>query len=849
MAICHRLQGFVRIQFGQANFRIVLRDLECAHAAMAIVSHSFPSAIYARKEPEQKLIRETGEPSRVIWASTLYWSESELRRYLDTLPGFERVSFDGGHSWIHFRDVESARAALENFNMTTNVFSVFSKKGHGGPHLAGALGQHPAGRLSPQLPGGMYMPSGNGSNNPMMMMMPMPNGSAGLVGPNWALGHGGYGAPSPPPAMSRSHHNNGSASSAASGTSSRGGLRKANSYGAGFGVPGVPMQGGPGSVNGALREVITNGGVRVGVSSGAEHFPTRAMSNKINGGHPKPISNVLLVRNTAFTDEAQLRALLSGVDGFHDLRLVMKPGAPLQLFLLFQNVTHAKAVYDGYDVRDQLGGGYGSVSCVFRMQGEVPVEWEESLITMVEDGPAPMGSTSHHHQHPAQSFTTSLDLWARTPSNASTTSTATTMSSIWSASGQYHGHHPPQSADPWASPVAPIDRTPSNASATNVAATSGGWNPAGSAAAAATHPTVRRASSMMMMSGSSRKASSSSLASAPGDWQSPDAVAAQQQAQQQQQQHQQHQQHQQQQPRRTPSSSSATSFNPNVASFVPSWASPTSGPAPTGAEQRTAIVATPEPVPEVDEDTDADLGDGIPSDPFAFAPKPVEDGSLSVVIPQGADEGRRGSADDHLWGSSSQVSAPLSGVLKEGAVDDWGVPEAVKEEVDEKAKGEEVPRSVEASTEVVEKEVDCAAEEEVEKKKGDKASDVAEHPSEEQSADVIVTEEAQAVEEAPAPEIAPAAGVDTYDVDPVPEAVPELTPHERRVRSAEGELEQLVERMSKLEVGIDRMKRGGNEGENKGKLESLVGLMDKVRGMCDGLTRELERLRAEVKEE
>ncbi|KAJ3323098.1 hypothetical protein HDU76_013726 [Blyttiomyces sp. JEL0837] len=130
-AFCKTLPGFVRVQFGQTNFRVVLSDPDKALEAMAIIqsTHRTMKATFARKEPEEKKIEELGEPSKVLWTSTLYWSESEFRKYLlGSYDGFEKLVFDAAHSWVHFRDVECARRALEDMNSSTNLYSVFSKK-------------------------------------------------------------------------------------------------------------------------------------------------------------------------------------------------------------------------------------------------------------------------------------------------------------------------------------------------------------------------------------------------------------------------------------------------------------------------------------------------------------------------------------------------------------------------------------------------------------------------------------------------------------------------------------------------------------------------------------------------
>ncbi|RKO92868.1 hypothetical protein BDK51DRAFT_44839, partial [Blyttiomyces helicus] len=125
-----KMPGFVRVQFGQTNFRVVLRDPAHAQIAMERMRNAVRSwkMSYARKEPETKRIEELGEPSKTLWTSTLYWTEAELRKYLSQYRGYERLDFDSAHSWVHFRDLECAHAALTDMNTTTNLYSVYSSK-------------------------------------------------------------------------------------------------------------------------------------------------------------------------------------------------------------------------------------------------------------------------------------------------------------------------------------------------------------------------------------------------------------------------------------------------------------------------------------------------------------------------------------------------------------------------------------------------------------------------------------------------------------------------------------------------------------------------------------------------
>ncbi|KAJ3119614.1 hypothetical protein HK098_005305 [Nowakowskiella sp. JEL0407] len=125
-----KLNGFVRCQFGQANFRLVMVNGDFAKEAMEKIKFLSRTmkASFARKEPEQKVIEELGDPSKVLWTSTLYWNETEFIKLLGTMDGFERLDFDAAHSWVHFTDIDSAHKALTFFNANTNLYSVFSSK-------------------------------------------------------------------------------------------------------------------------------------------------------------------------------------------------------------------------------------------------------------------------------------------------------------------------------------------------------------------------------------------------------------------------------------------------------------------------------------------------------------------------------------------------------------------------------------------------------------------------------------------------------------------------------------------------------------------------------------------------
>ncbi|KAJ3217760.1 hypothetical protein HDU67_007315 [Dinochytrium kinnereticum] len=628
-AMCRRFVGFVRIQFGQANFRVVLRDLECAKEAMKVIlGANFVKASYARKEPEEKKIDELGEASKVLWTSTLYWSESELRKYLQTFEGFERLVFDASHSWIHFRDVDTARRALEDLNSTTNLYSVFSKKaerqgstssvgsGSGGvlPTLnsggngfgsmvtsasvpANGFGIHPitsqgfstgqigalglnsagggagSGYLHQQNASGFSASSdrevasmnasvgsycdgvGNGEDAFFTSMIP-PVIDGSLAGSNRYTSDNLFSLPRPLGGFPTSAAGTGGRQPVPSAQTARG-LRKVASYSGlpssasgnfsfahasslSFSIPAGPSTGGGSNVSsvqaiggggGGIAGVAPLGhssamgtvgvgsgsrslfalarGVRVQNSMGAEHFPSR-----INGdvarrlSTPQIISNIIIIRNSAITDEGELRTILAKVEGFEDL-LVQRSSNSAHVFVRFSGVDTARAVYEGYDLRETLGCGYGSVSFQYRVSGEIPGIWEpflaileegrlESDVDVLDKKSSGSGKVlEESSSYPldlrgpipssANMFSATADPWAKPPSNSNGPPSAGGLESVgsfWSEPSPtlVRGPTTPISSstggDPWASSSLP-GSGPSSAAPVAPYATSlgseGGW--------------------------------------------------------------------------------------------------------------------------------------------------------------------------------------------------------------------------------------------------------------------------------------------------------------------------------------------------------------------------------------
>ncbi|KAJ3217488.1 hypothetical protein HDU67_007851 [Dinochytrium kinnereticum] len=639
-ALCLTLPGFVRVQFGQTNFRVVLKDSDYAKEAMSRIlgTQMAFKASFARKEPEEKKIEELGEPSKVLWTSTLYWTETEFLKYLrTTYEGFERLIFDTSHSWVHFRDVQCSTRALEDMNSTTNLYSVYSKKfdretGNVIPHhqqvqhntttntsttaqpaqvqnspqppkqvqtpppqtqqqqmqgvKAGMTGNKPgtpsttSGRPTPpstpgaptppimplqaqnipQLPPPMIIkpsfPSSpvNGkmgqpgiSSPPSMpppgILSPQPHPTQpmrpqqqqpqtqpspqwaetpasslthqdGIFRPHFASQPPGTTAPPfrPPTLANRHHHHLGLRKIASQGSFPASGLSplSANQFHMG------PM--------GRKEELMAgeSGVVRVSGSSGAEHFPIRSGKGEMRKGG-QIVSNVILIRNSPIQSDAELRGIFSRISGFASL-LLNFPTHPPGIYVRFTSVASAKAVFDSYNLREVLGGGFGSVAFQYRGPGAVPEPWESLVITAVENDDPPGGlfgvlrtepgavaegegeeefqrfSPSTYHGHLNRTFSQpslsrpagtmgsplsspSADPWARAPNSATVAPVRGPThfsSSVWGEPNPTH--------DPWSTPPPPstINDDWSSPSASTTMTVPSVLSPASSAASMST---------------------------------------------------------------------------------------------------------------------------------------------------------------------------------------------------------------------------------------------------------------------------------------------------------------------------------------------------------------------------
>ncbi|KAI8801976.1 hypothetical protein BJ742DRAFT_778847 [Cladochytrium replicatum] len=382
------LPGFIRCQFGQANFRVVMDSADSAREAVnriRFLSRSM-KATYARKHPETKHIEELGEPSKVLWTSTLYWNEGEFTKFLKTQEGFERLVYDSAHSWVHFKDVESARKALMFLNGYTNLYSVFSSKKFDGGRGASApvvdeLQQQQQLQLIQQQQAQMYLQQSThlaqnqhaweasggakrtvyNANTPAFVPAntgSSPSGSRPVTPTvHQASQLPTVVAPTPmlaAPAMQRG-------SSSATTHSNR---------------------------NSSLFDEESAVHVaRLGASPGAEHFPVQRKGQQPVGTRIK--SNVVMVRNSSVQNVDELKRILAEVKGFEDVH-VEKGVMGWLVYVRFGELVTATEFYHSYEMREVLGMGYGGVSFQYRGRGEVPAAWENLVVVELETEVSPI---------------------------------------------------------------------------------------------------------------------------------------------------------------------------------------------------------------------------------------------------------------------------------------------------------------------------------------------------------------------------------------------------------------------------------------------------------------------------
>ncbi|TPX68747.1 hypothetical protein SpCBS45565_g02930 [Spizellomyces sp. 'palustris'] len=353
--LCSQLPGFHRIQFGQTNFRVVFKDPESAAQAMLKIRRLVRNwrASFARKEPEQKHIADIGEPSKVLWTSTLYWSEAELRKYFEMYPGFDRLDYDTSHSWIHFADVSSARAALTDMNSTTNLYSVFSSKRFEVDETTfRQVGTMPPAHTSDAIPVAKASAESNRRDRSNDRHA-------------WESG------------VDLAH--------------SRGGRSPKSYQDTELPIPNPPSTAQPPRT--ANLTIVTSEGPlgskmlfagedtkKVASSPGAEHFPTRRIAAK-----PREIiSNIIIIRNSSTNEREELEAIFQEYPNFEGLAFEQK-GSFLVWFCRFADLESAATVFHSYELREKLGKGYGGVSFQYCGTEKVPLEWKDVLVEI--DGP------------------------------------------------------------------------------------------------------------------------------------------------------------------------------------------------------------------------------------------------------------------------------------------------------------------------------------------------------------------------------------------------------------------------------------------------------------------------------
>ncbi|KAJ3033927.1 hypothetical protein HDV00_005640 [Rhizophlyctis rosea] len=352
------LPGFHRIHFGQSNFRVMFDNSAQARDAMGRLRehHREWKTSYARKELEEKVIETVGEESKVIWISTLYWTEPSLRALFSAhYPSFDHLDYQAAHSWVHFKDVQSAKHALEELNSQTNLYAVFSSK-YVRRDVRGVREERGRDRSVDTV--------GSSGVRHAWEVDEAPRGRREVVVEKGAE---------------------------VEVTEMKG----SKLFGEEIGEEGS----GDGEV------------VKAKVSAGAEHFPMR----RVDAPRPKQMrSNILQIRNSAISSQAELETIFNKYSGFDSLHSVKK--GPLTLwYVKFTDVASAESVYGSYELRETLGKGYGGVSFLYRATDDtdIPSNWIPSVI--VEDtadeatpappaehqkvAPQPVADDHHDHDH------------------------------------------------------------------------------------------------------------------------------------------------------------------------------------------------------------------------------------------------------------------------------------------------------------------------------------------------------------------------------------------------------------------------------------------------------------------
>ncbi|KAJ1550977.1 hypothetical protein HK096_003881, partial [Nowakowskiella sp. JEL0078] len=413
-----QLRGFTRCQFGQANFRLVMKDENSANEAMIKIKNLGRNmkASFAKKDPEQKKIEELGEPSKVLWTSTLYWNESEFIKLLQTFAGFYKLDFDSAHSWVHFDDVESARSALEFFNSNTNLYSVFSSKKFGPdisrpaasqidprqawdsvevnattkpgsnrrisqsidpfgvsvepqyiPHLS-AIRQltDPANVPNVHAPAFQLNP-----NTATFQARPQLSKAIPIINPKTQL----HQIPVFVPQHLQLQQKQNPEISLTAPISSTQSVSSISSFGSR-------------DYKGNILDDI-DPSLIVSPPPNSEFFPKRKIDSKSSASGSARVNtnrqtNIVQILNSAVTDRMELLGYFSTLPGFVEIngKLSLSTG----IYCRFIDSKSAEGLVNNSEIRHALGKEWGGVGFRYRSKGEIPSEWEEFIVEDQEVG-------------------------------------------------------------------------------------------------------------------------------------------------------------------------------------------------------------------------------------------------------------------------------------------------------------------------------------------------------------------------------------------------------------------------------------------------------------------------------
>ncbi|KAJ3279862.1 hypothetical protein HK104_001116 [Borealophlyctis nickersoniae] len=133
--------GFRRVSFHQdycfvcfENLQTATRAIDEIHSQTVVVADTLQTDMLAAYAKHGAVSTATPtivvQPNPILYISVFsYMTEAELSKIFASYQGYDSCRFFPSHALVRFRDVESAKLALEDLNATTNLFANYSTKG------------------------------------------------------------------------------------------------------------------------------------------------------------------------------------------------------------------------------------------------------------------------------------------------------------------------------------------------------------------------------------------------------------------------------------------------------------------------------------------------------------------------------------------------------------------------------------------------------------------------------------------------------------------------------------------------------------------------------------------------